>query len=659
MVMDHDGPSMCGEDGSMTVAGDGEAAIDAADPEPTVVREVKRPESGGGGGMWVRQWDAVAGAFYYFNPRTQETAWERPAGYVDTMFPDQSEEEAEKSVAEAGGALEEASVRIQSVFRGHSVRSRQRQERQRQWLEQLDPSTGNKYYYNVSTGEAQWGRPRDYVPGVIDERTKGVVKIQSAFRGKQAREVTKRLTACNSMQEEGTLPQAIAPISDHRLEAAAVVIQCAVRKHRASRRVEIRKVRLRTLTDVGVIDQKLRDLRQAINELESEIDARALATPDEEEQFPHLVGLVSSWKAALVTMKEHFLALSQQVERISTADTVSTRIASAEQCHEAIAGVRDECVSLLRSVLLMNSYFVELDVQRVNRACEVFARWKTHDLCALTDPRMLKIVQMDDLHDFFDQVEGSLRRAMGLTDFNQAATTASGKRFEEFHPLVSAALASVRELEQRMAHKVELLHVYRNRQLLKQEITAMEHEDALSKQVERALKQHSADEEDRVKFLKQCRESWHRGLGQRRDDTRSSQTKENELQQEEMRRRANLEKTKALELHQRKSAKLSIWEAVKAGRPVDVVRAMVFAEMQKARRHGYEFDIKAARSPHGETLIQIACWAGHEVRVYALFFYLQRVFLSTSSQCVSWCATLTLAGSPVVLHRRRSGYQCC
>jgi len=200
--------------------------------------------------------------------------------------------------------------------------------------------------------------------------------------------------------------------------------------------------------------------------------------------------------------------------------------------------------------------------------------------------------------------------------------------------------------------------VYRNRQLLKQEITAMEHEDALSNQIERALKQRLVDQEERVKFLKQCRESWQRGLGQRRDDTRGSQTKENELQKEEVSRRANLERTKALELDQRKRAKLSIWEAVKAGRPVDVVRAMVFAEMQKARRHGYEFDIKSARSRHSETLIQIACWAGHEVRVYRDLLSFENVLIHGSS-VVSWFAALKFAGSRVVLHRRRSGYQYC
>lgn len=596
----------------------GTAAAASAEPASLPEREAERQE-GSGDGMWVRQWDAAANAFYYFNPRTQETTWDRPAGYVDTMFPDESDEEDVATGDALGDAQRvqlDATVKIQSIYRGHSVRSRQQRERQ-QWIEQFDPSTDKRYYYNVSTGESQWERPRDFVSGVVDVRTEGVVKIQSAFRGKQARDEVKRLASTSNQVEVAlSAPPHLMVRDDHRLDAAAIVIQCALRKHKASKRVEIRKARLRTLTDVGVIDQKLRELRQAINELEVEIGARALTASDEEEQFPHLVSLVASWKDALATMKEHFLALSQQVEQISTADTVAARIESAEQCHEAIAGVRSECVSLLRSVLLMNSYFVELDVQRVNSSCESFVKWKTHDLCALTDPRMLKIVQMDDLHDFFAHAENSLRRAMGLTNFSKAATTASGKRFEEFHPLVGAALASVRELEQRMAHKVELLHVYRNRQLLKQETTAMEREDSLSSQIERAQRQRLVDQEKRIKFLKKCREGWQRGLGQRRDDTRGSQIKENELQQEEVSRRANMEKMKALELDQRKKAKLSIWEAAKAGRPINAVRAMVFAEMQKARRHGYEFDIKSARSRHGETLIQIACWSGHEVRVW-------------------------------------------
>lgn len=584
--------------------------------------------------LWVRQWDAQAAAFFYLNPRTQEATWERPAGYVDTMAPEDDEgrgllqeQAVDCSAPEVGDSQAEmagAAVKIQSVYRGHGAR---KQQRQRQWIEQFDPSTGQMYYHNVSTGESKWERPRDFVAGVRDAKSEGIVKIQSAFRGKQTRDQIKQQSVSAHSTDEGASTQvgcderdlAAASADNFRLEAAATIIQCAVRKRKASKRMEIRKERLRTLTDVGVMDQKARDLRQAIDELQAEVCARSMSGPEEAALFPHLVGLLSSWNPAIATMKDHYLALSGQIALISAAETVAARIEYAEQCHEAIGSVRDQCIALLRGVLLMNSYFVELDVHRINVACTAFANLKKNDLCALSDPRMRKIVQIEDLYASFALAEGSLRQAMGLTDFTICATTATGKKFEEFHPQVVAALDHMRELELRVAHKVELLHLYRKRQQVRDETTLMEHEDALATQVERVQRQRLTDQEERIKFLHRCRESWQKGIVQRRNDMRCQQNQEESRRHEDMQHRVRMEKMKMQELEQRKKVKLSIWEAVKEGMPVETIQSMLFAEVQKARRHGYEFSVMTARSERGETLLQIACWWGHEVSLLAIY----------------------------------------
>ncbi|KAG6610715.1 uncharacterized protein IUM83_06509 [Phytophthora cinnamomi] len=572
-----------------------------------------------------------------------------------------------------------ASVAIQSLYRGWKGRKRVKEARK--WTEQFDPTTAQKYYYNSETGESQWEKPADFLTGVKDERSARAVKIQSVYRAKKARDRVKQLADEEDEEEElmeqqmldeaealaqKELAATVADESSPRVvwceyfdprsgkyyyrhvatnaitwekpetyvsswakgskrDLAALSIQCAARKRIATNDVEAKRAKLRALTDPAAMQLKLGELKQVSVEIQAEIDARALVSAEEEQQFPHLINLLSGWRESLESIKNHITSLENQGEDILLAEGVASRVAQAERFHKALAEMRSECLTVLRSILLMNSYFVDLDVHRINIACTTFAKWKLHEVCALRDSRLVEIIQGSDISQILDKAEALLRRAMGLTDFNSASTSSDGKRYEDWHPSVAAALIGVSEMKERLTQKTQLLRGYRSAEARKREISQMAEEDLLASRLAQLRRRRVNDEIDHAAFLVKCQEYWKKGLNQREEDLHAAVALESSKLhiRSKTQEAPHADPTSDPNNHDNKF-KLSIWEATKEGLSVDDVRAMVFAEMQKARRLGYDFLVKTARSDLGETLIQIACWWGHA--------HLVRFFLEEGAQ---------------------------
>lgn len=570
-----------------------------------------------------------------------------------------------------------ASVKIQSLYRGCAVR-KQAQASRGQWIKQFDPSSQLFYYYNAVTGQSQWEQPRDFVDGVDDPKTNGAVKIQSVYRSKRARDQTMSMVsgdeaaatddyedvandgmddqdaqgiagdeqeqvvalspddsaACpdvttdprhtSEAQEPSATPlttsavvTSIEPSWTDQLQeeaAAALSIQCAFRQHSAGKVVERKRSHLRDLTDPDVIRSKVSDLMRALGEIEREIHMRELKSLSERELFPHLRELLASWTSSFDAIRDRVLGLPHRAERVQSIELVGERTTQAKALHDAMAEMRSECLALLRSIVLMNSYFVELDVKRINDARATLERWRQNELAALADPRIAKVVPLEDLHEIVAHVESALRRAMGLTDFTTSTTTAAGKQYEAWHVDVAAALERVRQMDQRLAHKIHLLHVLRMAQAEKRESVQMAAEDDESMQLELRQRKRASQATEYAQFLAQCRASWSKGLEKRQDDTLQVAAAEDAVRDATTRKMELVERLHRRDRHRRATVKLSIWEAVKEGLSVEIVRTMVFAEMQKARRLGYDFVLRTARSDYGETLLQIACWWGHEVR---------------------------------------------
>ncbi|KAL4138260.1 hypothetical protein PRIC2_001767 [Phytophthora ramorum] len=617
--------------------------------------------------LWVRKWDDASNSLFYFNLRTQESSWEQPEAYKAVFMSEPLDLDSEKAPDDQ--KTEEihqeqqsgASVTIQSLYRGR--KDRERVKEAKKWTQQFDPATAQKYYYNSETGESQWEKPMDLLTGVKDERSARAVKIQSVFRAKKARDRVKQLA--DEEEEEEQLEQQLqeetvaaeeemtveepcsrplwseyfdprsgkyyyrhattgaiiwekpedfvsSKAEGSKRDVAALSIQCAARKRIAANNLAAKREKLRVLTDLSTMQLKLGELKQVSLEIQMEIEARALVSTEEEKRFPHLSSLVLGWRESLESIKNHVASLENRGDDILLAECLAARVVHAERFHKALAEMRSECLALLRSILLMNSYFVDLDVSRINVACTTFAKWKAHEVCALRDSRMLEIVQGSEISQLLEQAEALLRRSMGLTDFYNGFTSTTGKRYEDWHPSVTAALVGVQEMEERLTRKIQLLRGFRAAEARKREVSQMAEEDLLACRLAQQRRRRLNDKVDYATFLVKCQECWQKGLNQREEDLYAITAGGSAKMQQRTKRHEGPQSNPTNDSDLDSKSKLSIWEATKEGLPVEVVCAMVFAEMQKARRLGYDFMVRTARSDHGETLIQIACWWGHE-----------------------------------------------
>jgi len=106
---------------------------------------------------WVETVDEATGQENYLNTATQETSWEKPS----ISFSDTGEaivnNEHEVAVDEMiGNDSDEASET-------ESVREKEKQEDYalpREWIEAVDESSGQTYYYNTVTQETSWEKPK-------------------------------------------------------------------------------------------------------------------------------------------------------------------------------------------------------------------------------------------------------------------------------------------------------------------------------------------------------------------------------------------------------------------------------------------------------------------------------------------------------------------
>jgi hypothetical protein len=102
----------------------------------------EKPAAVGGDGKadasdWTEATDPSSGKVYYYNAKTGETSWEKPASVVEGET-----EETEKELKQA----EEKT--ISGLPEG--------------WTEVKDPSSGKVYYYNPQTEETRWEKPEEH-----------------------------------------------------------------------------------------------------------------------------------------------------------------------------------------------------------------------------------------------------------------------------------------------------------------------------------------------------------------------------------------------------------------------------------------------------------------------------------------------------------------
>jgi hypothetical protein len=91
--------------------------------------------------------------------------------------------------------LEGAATTIQRLYRFRFANKRVVERVRTIYTAMVDPYSGHRYFYNSQTGQEQWEKPlvlKDR-PFVVMNRTDAAVKLQGAWRAKQARLGTKDL----------------------------------------------------------------------------------------------------------------------------------------------------------------------------------------------------------------------------------------------------------------------------------------------------------------------------------------------------------------------------------------------------------------------------------------------------------------------------------
>ena len=108
-------------------------------------------------------WEGIATPMgrnlYYYNWHTGESSWEKPN---ELKTPQGVKQKARILPSTPKSEDEKAAKKLWSVL----VKRAERQRTSGEWGEMLDSQTGEKFYYNETTGTAQWEVPNDWVnPG--------------------------------------------------------------------------------------------------------------------------------------------------------------------------------------------------------------------------------------------------------------------------------------------------------------------------------------------------------------------------------------------------------------------------------------------------------------------------------------------------------------
>jgi hypothetical protein len=115
--------------------------------------------------IYQRFQDPATGAYYYYNTRTQQTVWFKPAVLgdedVDVDPDEEREKEAKRQWRRRHPMTEEEGAKlIQGLFRSRLARRRLHQMLMSVYQKVFDPTTGRYYYFNKQTGKVTWNTPQ-------------------------------------------------------------------------------------------------------------------------------------------------------------------------------------------------------------------------------------------------------------------------------------------------------------------------------------------------------------------------------------------------------------------------------------------------------------------------------------------------------------------
>ena len=108
--------------------------------------------------QWEECVDPQSGEIYYFNQTTGETSWSKPSATETSKNAGSTETEVEvMDISNGVSSKEDPSENIRIAKQQGEDPSKSLMYGE--WSETLDPTSGEKYYYNETTGETSWEKP--------------------------------------------------------------------------------------------------------------------------------------------------------------------------------------------------------------------------------------------------------------------------------------------------------------------------------------------------------------------------------------------------------------------------------------------------------------------------------------------------------------------
>ncbi|OQS04816.1 hypothetical protein THRCLA_02974 [Thraustotheca clavata] len=425
------------------------------------------------------------------------------------------------------------------------------------WIQLFDPRSCRYYYLNASTGETTYDKPRFVAKGQPERRTYAALTIQCAFRSHRSR---KRV---HDMRITRTAPST---------ESCNGILLTAYRR-------------------------KSKLIATILTDLTKEIAIRAIPGMDTE-----LESILAEFRASYSYLDSTFAAVNNVIEELQDQELLTSK---QEEINTTLIQVQKGCARLQKFIVEKDIAFCAFDAKQINKAWQSFALIQNNCSHISSDLSLQKA---------FLHCEGSFRKVMGLVAFQAGIIDINKlpiKVFREWHEAVKQALMSMVELQSVAKTAMELTPKLVVKPVIIANVPTPEVVESPSPQ-----KSPRRDNYD-IAYLQ---ESWARGIKLREQDANERKKQQDDaIKQKEKDFKCRRD---AQELYReaRNKYKLTIWEAVVEGWPIEKINQLIALEMKKSIQNGVSsFRVRDSQSENGRSLIQLACWWGHEhlVRFFA------------------------------------------
>ncbi|OQR92498.1 hypothetical protein ACHHYP_03653 [Achlya hypogyna] len=394
-------------------------------------------------------------------------------------------------------------------------------------------------------------------------------------------------------------PRFVSKEQRDKRHVAATTIQCAVRTHRARIYViEVRAQRAPAPATANILDEaygrKCSHIATLLNDLEVQIHLRG-SLLDDNNVPSEVVAIVDDFTSTYTSLRSTFRAVEAVIAELADQNMLASKL---EDVNETLLQVQKGCVRLARFLAEKDSVFCALDADHLD--------------CAWTDYKSLCDGAVADaaVHKALLHCEGLFRKALGPSAFQAGAginrMRLGDKVFVDWHERVVEAIAGVSELRAAVAAApMPPTEV---------PLSAAPPSTCDIAPAPEPPKDTGSPRPPKDKYdLAYLQSRWAKGLAQRSGDAEAlKQRTQAEARQRAVEFQGRCRVQKAYR-EERNRYKLTIWEAVAEGWPVDKISQLVAQETKKAMQDGVSsFRLRDSTSENGRTLLQLACWWGHD-----------------------------------------------